>query len=526
MTQGCYRLYLAMFVRKKKNRSGTTSIVVAVKIQGKFKEIKTVGVSSDEAEIERFYQEGKIWADLHVKGENLFQQRTQEAEEAYLTDLLISNIENILHNGTQLILNRVYDSIGYNAIDDYILRQLVISRLTQPMSKSATIEYLKAHFDEDLHLDKIYRYMDKLYNTQQESIQKISVEHTRKILGGKIGLMFYDVTTLYFESDHGDGFREPGFSKDGKHSQPQIVLGLLVSEDGYPLSYSMFNGTQYEGHTMIPIVDDFVRRFKLDDFVLVADSGLINRKNIDFLKAQGYKYIIGARIKNANKIQRDWILSQQKVEGDFNETTVGHGRLIVGYSEKRSKKDAYNRAKGISRLEKAFKAGTISKENINKRGYNKFLVISKDVQVSIDKSNVEEDAKWDGLKGYITNTDLPAAEVYDQYSSLWQVERAFRITKGTVEMRPMFHFTPNRIEAHVCICFVAYKVYKELERVLKENQYKISVDKVLEIAKTITTLRIKLPKSGKTINKTMIITERQKVIEPLFLDDFWKSQFG
>ncbi|MBD1430174.1 hypothetical protein H8B04_11460 [Sphingobacterium sp. DN04309] len=107
--------------------------------------------------------------------------------------------------------------------------------------------------------------MDKIYNSQQESIQKISVEHTRKILGGKIGLMFYDVTTLYFESDYGDGFREPGFSKDGKHSQPQIVLGLLVSDNGYPLSYSMFNGTQYEGHTMIPIVEDFITRFNLKD---------------------------------------------------------------------------------------------------------------------------------------------------------------------------------------------------------------------------------------------------------------------
>ena len=515
-----------MFVRKKKNRSGTTSVIVAVKLRGKFKEVKTIGISRDEAEIDCFYKEGKIWADNQVKGEDLFQQHTQQAEEAYLTNLLLSNIENILHNGTQLILNRVYDSIGYDAVDDYILRQLVISRLTQPMSKSATIEYLKSHFDEDLHLDKIYRYMDKLYNTQQECIQKISVEHTRKILGGKIGLMFYDVTTLYFESDYGDGFREPGFSKDGKHSQPQIVLGLLVSQDGYPLSYSMFNGTQYEGHTMIPIVDDFVRRFKLDDFVLIADSGLINKKNIDFLKAQGYKYIIGARIKSVNKVERDWLLSLEKVEGYFNETRVAHGRLIVGYSEKRAKKDAHNRIKGINRLEKAFKAGTISKENINKRGYNKFLVISKDVQVTIDKSNVEQDAKWDGLKGYITNTDLPAAQVYNQYSSLWQVERAFRITKGTIEMRPMFHFTPKRIEAHVCVCFVAYKVYKELERILKENQYKISVDKVLEIAKTVTTLKIKLPNSGKIMNKTMIITERQKVIEPLFSDDFWKSQLG
>lgn len=196
--------------------------------------------------------------------------------------------------------------------------------------------------------------------------------------------------------------------------------------------------------------------------------------------------------------------------------------MIVGYSVKRAKKDAHNRNKGIDRLEKAFKAGTISKENINKRGYNKFLTISKDVQVTIDKGKIEEDAKWDGLKGYITNTALPAAEVYDQYSSLWQVERAFRITKGTIEMRPMFHFTSKRIEAHVCICFVADKVYKELEGLLKKNQYKLSVDKVLEIAKTVISLKIKLPNSGSTRTKTMIMTDGQKEIVALFSEDFWK----
>src|SRR5690606_33568607 len=194
-------------------------------------------------------------------------------------------------------------------------------------------------------------------------------------------------------------------------------------------------------------------------------------KNIDFLKDQGYQYIIGARIKNVNKSERTWIQSLNKVEGKFNETTVGNGRLIVGYSEKRAKKDAHNRMKGISRLEKAFKTGIISKENINKRGYNKFLKITDDVQVKIDKSKIEEDSKWDGLKGYITNTNLSPSDVYNQYSSIWQVERAFRITKGTLEMRPMFHFTSKRIEAHVSICFVAYKVYKELERILTNNQY-------------------------------------------------------
>jgi transposase len=113
--------------------------------------------------------------------------------------------------------------------------------------------------------------------------------------------------------------------------------------------------------------------------------------------------------------------------------------------------------------------------------------------------------------------------VYEEYSGLWQVERAFRITKGTLELRPMFHFTKKRIEAHVCICFVAYKVYKELERVLKINNINISVDKVLDIAKTITTLKIKLSISNEKMTKTMLLTSKHKSIAILFDENFWKS---
>ena len=136
-----------------------------------------------------------------------------------------------------------------------------------------------------------------------------------------------------------------------------------------------------------------------------------------------------------------------------------------------------------SRLKKAYKSGTITKEHINKRGYNKFLEISDDVQVVINQDKIGDDEKWDGLKGYLTNTNLPASEVYKQYNELWVIERAYRVTKGTLEMRPIFHFTEKRIQAHVCICFVAYKVYKELERIIKLKGINLSVDKVLDIAK-------------------------------------------
>jgi len=513
-----------MFVRRKKNPSGVVSIQIIDKSRGKYRVVKTVGSSTDAVEVDNLYQQGKLLTAILCGDRNMFAEAEKEREEKQITEYFLNNVENILLNGAQIILNQVFKIIGFDAIDDDILKHLVITRLCQPSSKAGTVDYLKSYFDEDVELHEIYRYLDRLYNTQQEKIQQISVEHTRKILGGQIGLLFYDVTTLYFETDNSDDFRERGFSKDGKHAQPQVVLGLLVSRDGYPLSYSLFSGSQYEGRTMLPIVDDFIKRFKLDDFVIVADSGLMNKTNISLFESAGYKYIIGARIKSETEEVKQWILSLNKIDGCFNELgKLPKSRLIVGYSENRAKKDKYNREKGVKRLKKAYKSGTITKENINQRGYNKFLEISNDVQVTINQNKISEDEKWDGLKGYQTNTDLAANEVYQQYNGLWVIERAYRVTKGTLEMRPMFHFTVKRIEAHVCICFVAYKVYKELERILKSKGINLSVDKVLNIAKTITTLKIKLPVSGQTLTKTMLLTSKHKSISRLFEPDFWKG---
>jgi len=375
-----------MFIRKRKNRSGTTSVVVVDKSRGRFRELITIGVSSEENTICKLCAQGEKWIAAHSGVQDMFLLNERQREEKQVTDHLLDNIENILLNGTQLILNQVFKLIGFDAIDDDILKHLVIARLCQPSSKAGTVDYLKSYFDEDVELHKIYRYLDRLHNTQQEKIQQISVEHTRKILGGHIGLVFYDVTTLYFETDYSDDLRERGFPKDGKHAQPQVVLGLLVSRDGYPLSYSLFNGSQYEGRTMIPIVEDFVQRFDLEDFVVVADSGLMNKTNIALLESAGYKYIIGARIKNESEEIKQWILSLDKTDGCFHELgKLPKSRLIVNYAESRAKKDRYNRDKGIKRLKTAYKSGTITKENINKRGYNKFLEISNNVQVVISQ---------------------------------------------------------------------------------------------------------------------------------------------
>ena len=443
-----------------------------------------------------------------------FEAHLQSQRQTQL-DNVFSRIVDIRQNTTQIILERIYGGIGFDAIGDDTLRLLAIARVCQPKSKVATVDYLKRCFHEDVKLHKVYRYMDTLYNTQREKIQNISVEHTRGLLGGRIGIVFYDVTTLYFESSREDVLRCPSFSKDGKTAESQIVLGLLVSRDGYPLSYNIFNGSQYEGRTFIPIIDDFVQRFSLSDFIVVADSGLLSRKNITLLKAAGYKFILGGRIKKESAAVQDWVLSLEKDSRKLHETSINADeRIIISYSDERAGKDRRNRERGIQRLRKAYASGRISKKNINQRGYNKFPTIENDVMVNIDEAKIEADARWDGLKSYVTNTDLSAADVIEQYHGLWVVERAFRITKGALEARPIFHFTERRIEAHICICFVAYKLYKELERILKALGIAISVDKALDIAKTISTVTVALP-DGTTDARIMLMTDEQRLLRPL-----------
>ena len=518
-----------MYVRTKKNKSGTTSVVVVDKSQGRYKEIKTIGIAKSESEVEALTGRARQWIAERQEQQYPtldFEGRSEEAKRREREEIerVVSSIENILLNGCELVLDRVFDLVGFNAIEDKVFRQLVRSRLSYPASKAATVEYLKNHFDEDVDLSKIYRYLDKLNDRYKDTVQDISVRHTMDLHGGHIGVMFYDVTTLYFETDRQDDLRKTGFSKEGRHSNPQIILGLLVSLDGYPLAYCIHEGNKYEGHTMLPVIREFVAKYDLEDFIIVADSGLMNNSNIEELEKDGCKYIIGSRIKNETEEVKRQILSFDKRAGSYQEIDKGNGRrLLIGYSEDRARKDVYNRDKGVRRLQKAYKAGHLSKENINRRGYNKFLDMYGDTTVSINYGKIQQDERWDGLKGYLTNTDIPMQDIVTAYHNLWNVERAFRIAKSKIEIRPMFHFTRRRIEAHISICFVALKVYKELERRLKAANIGMSVDKVLNMAKTVTTIVIRLPESGKTFTRTMPMKRHQRIAK-LFSDEFWMTQ--
>jgi transposase len=500
-----------MFIRKKRNKSGVISIQIIDKSSGKYKLFKTIGSSNNQNEIE----------NLVVKANEFIKQTKgiQEFDFLNSNELIKSFLDNITSHklvGIDLVLGKIFNEIGFNQIRDELFRDLVLYRLVYPKSKLKTTEYLYRFSQKNYSQDDVYRYMDKLHSKQKELVQQISFKHTKSILGQEISIVFYDVTTVYFEIDTEDELRKTGFSKEGRHQNPQIVLGLLVSKNGYPLAYDIFEGNKFEGHTILPILEGFKIKYKLNQLVIIADSGLLSSQNVEELQQKKYEFILGARIKNESKEIKDKILSLNLKNSESEVIEKGELKIIITYSDARAKKDKSNREKGLKKLEKRIKSGKLTKTNINNRGYNKYLKLEGEIKVEIDQTKFEQDGKWDGLKGYITNAKLTKDEILENYAHLWHIEKAFRIAKTDLKIRPIYHRKKERIETHICLTFVAYKVYKELERQLKEKKSNLSPEKVIEILQSIYQIEIKNPQNKELIKQTILITEEHFTLKSIF----------
>ena len=473
--------------------------------------VKTIGSSANPTEIDMLYRHGLDYIQ-HYEGQQTFNFTSQDFK-----DTVKQSIRNISIEGIHLLLGKIYSEIGFDKVCDDLLKQLVLVRLSHPASKLKTTQYLHRYFSIDIKEDRIYRYLDKIYSDHKETLQQISYNHTKKILGGIISVVFYDVTTIYFQIDDEDEIRKRGFSKEGKHQNPQIVLGLLVGVEGYPLAYEIHEGNKFEGHTMLPIIDAFKEKYDLDKLIVVADSGLLSSANVKELQDKGYEFILGARIKNESESIKKKILAL-KLEDKTSAIILKEDgtKLILGYTEKRAKKDRYNRERGLLKLEQKIRSRKLTKSSINNRGYNKYLKLEGNVTVDIDYDKFNQDAVWDGLKGYLTNTSLTKEEIISNYGQLWKIEKAFRISKHDLKIRPIYHRLQKRIESHITINFVAYKVYKELERQLKLKTVNMSPEKAIDIAKTIYAVQISDPTNGHTFKETLLLNDEQKHLAQLF----------
>jgi transposase len=499
-------------VRKKRNSSGSVSIQIVDRKNRGYKVVETVGCSKDELEIKTLYN--KALKRIDELENNLLYISQEENQKEHLIELFSSiTTDNIVPIGDELIFGRLFDEIGCNTIfqtsslkkieeKQSLFRSLVISRILYPGSKLYLVDYLEYFKKQTISTDMIYRFLDTLYQKEIKSkIEECIFNHTKKIMNNTITVTFYDVTTLHFESESEDDLRRIGFSKEGKLNRPQIQLGLFTTLQGYPLSFEVYEGNKYEGHTLVDILQKFQTRFQLKNRpIVVADKGMLNSVNIAYLENNGYKYILAYKIKNIDYELKEKIanlvfiddgtihtldiekeISYKDTEGKNHKLKIKQ-KLILTYSTKRAKKDKRTREKALEKISATLDKKNITKSDLKLSYYAKYLDMDDkcSIKYRLNPNKIEIDAKLDGIKGFATNDfTLKADDIIAHYQNQYAVERAFRISKTDLRIRPIYHRLENRIKAHVLISFVSYAIYMEFERRLKLKNIKFKFSQKL-----------------------------------------------
>ena len=473
--------------------------------------------------------------------------------EDYDVNLLDILEEDRVIKGIHDIYGKLYDELGFNKVlknparnvaSAKALREIVLSRIANPDSKRGSVSNLEENFGVTLNLNTVYNMMDKIGDNEVLKLNKLVYDKTKALFRDKIDIVYFDATTLYFESfteDIGDdAIKKNGYSKDGKFNQPQVVLALLVTKSGLPIGYKAFSGDTFDGHTILPALQEIQEHYDIDNVVFVADSGMFNKTNLaefdkihnpflfkyslykwsdkvtsklslkdynhqynEFNKSSNITYIVGARIKNMSKTLKTQILDMSQYKDIDDDTKVATfdyqgKKLLVSYSDKRARKDKYDREKGIQKLRDRLEKTSSVKSQLSNQGYKKYLQLEQtgtnkdndkkscDISITLNEDKINEDAVWDGLKGIVTNnTKLSNEELIHQYSNLWQVEESFRITKHDLKIRPIYHWKPSRIKAHLAISFMAYTLVRHLEHRVRLQYIKLSPEKIRQILLSI-----------------------------------------
>lgn len=415
-------------------------------------------------------------------------------------------------------LDGIFGRTARDAAKVKLLKQCLAGMLSSPSSKRGLSSWLANFYTENVSVDRIYRFMDA-FAEKRERVLKIVRRNSESLLPGKPSLMLFDVTTLYFESTDEDELRKRGYSKDNRAKETQVVLALGTTPEGMPLWYHTYPGNTWEGHTF----RNFVENWKNSDAgaasgVVVADCGMFAKCNLAVLKENDLFYVLGCPLKKLGVKEKEEILDRSRYRelsyGDesllYRVLECGDGsRVLVTWSDSRARKNAHDRQKLLDRLYKKLEksaGGRVGADSIiGNRGTKKYLKLLEGEfpnSYVLDEEKISSEARWDGLRA--VRTDLPLStpeeirEVLSHYHSLWRIEESFRINKSDMKIRPIYHWTKDRIEAHILLCYLVFACVRYIEqRVWLQGKERLSLRRLREAMLSVDSAILRDSETGK-----------------------------
>lgn len=439
-------------VRKVTTKSGSTAVQVVQYVGHRSIIAKHIGSGKDEVEVTILRQRAFEWIEEQSTQLSLFPSQKQKV-------LVVDRGEciGVTHHFAYRFFMSCLDECGLSHLPRLLL-DLAIMRLIEPASKLRSIELLDYYFGIK-YSQRIYRNIPKFID-HKAGIEQCAYNVAQTKFNEPFYFVLYDVTTLYFESFKADDFKNQGFSKDNKSQQPQVVIGLLVTQSGFPLNYEVFAGNTFEGNTMLPVVERFITEHPHSKPIIVADAAMLDEERLTELRKKGLSYIVGARLSNAS------LEMIKKIHNKLNENpdTMArfpsrHGDLICDFSLKRYKKESNELTKLIQKAEEL-----VARQSLKVKA--KFIKRVTKERIELNTALIEKRKLLLGIKGYCTNLpehNLSNETIIDRYHQLWRVEQSFRMSKFDLQTRPIYHQKQNAIKAHVLICFVALIAEKYLE---------------------------------------------------------------
>jgi hypothetical protein len=440
--------------REVKTGSGKIAIQVYYLHNRKRVIVKHLGSASTDDELDNLkHQAGQFIGD-HSNQASLFPS-SKAGAYSYLEQYECSGFYYRFFYDT---IQGLITQLGIENLTSSLFKDLITVRILEPASKLRSIELIDNYFGIKHRRQNYYKEAPKWTSLKSLALEKVN-DFAKREYGFDYSLLFYDVTTLYFETFDGDDLRKTGFSKDSKSQQPQILVGLMVSKEGFPIAFDVFPGNTFEGHTILPVVKAFIDKNQVSSFTVVADAAMISNDNIKELKSHGIHYIVGARLGNLPQAVFDELdIKIKREDGKTIRLHTDKGHLICSFSNARYRKDKYEMEKQILKAQSIIKSPS-------KNTKAKF-VKSNNEKLGLNEELIKKTTKLLGLKGYYTDFDeqnLPTNKVVERYHELYKVEQAFRVAKSDLETRPIFHFKDQPINLHLLICFLALTISKHIE---------------------------------------------------------------